>query len=90
MIRHYNILVKGKVQGVSYRFSAQAVANKFHLNGFVKNLPGGEVYIEAEGNEDSINQFLNWCYVGPPKAEVEEVSATESELKHFTAFEIKR
>ena len=90
MIRHYKILVKGKVQGVSYRFSAHAMANRFHLNGFVKNLPNGHVYIEAEGTDDNINKFLNWCYVGPPRAEVSEVEANEDVLRHFTSFEIKR
>jgi acylphosphatase len=90
MIRHYNIIVKGKVQGVSYRFSAHAKAIKLGLTGYVKNLPDGSVFIEAEGKEDAINKLIEWCYAGPPRAKVSEVDATESELKGYKNFELKR
>lgn len=90
MIRHYNIMVKGKVQGVSYRFSTHARAIKLGLTGYVKNLPDGSVFIEAEGKEDAINKLIEWCYYGPPKAKVSEVNATESEVKGYKNFELKR
>jgi acylphosphatase len=89
-VRHYNITVRGKVQGVSYRFSIHAKALKIGLAGFVKNLPDGSVYIEAEGKEEGINKLIEWCYVGPPQAKVTEVFAEEGELKNYTNFEIKR
>ena len=77
--RHYTIFVSGKVQGVSYRFNAQAKAHQFDLTGFVKNLATGQVYIEVEGMEPNINKFIEWCYVGPRLAKVSEVKAEESE-----------
>ncbi|MGZ3883243.1 MAG: acylphosphatase [Bacteroidia bacterium] len=89
-MRHYNITVKGKVQRVSYRFSAQQMAIKLGLTGYVKNLPNGDVFIEAEGEEEAINKLIEWCYVGPPLAKVIEVGAVESELRHFKTFELKR
>jgi len=58
MLRHYNIKIKGKVHGVSYRFNAQAKAHEFDLTGFVKNLPDGSVYTEVEGKEENINKFI--------------------------------
>jgi acylphosphatase len=87
---HYNIIVKGLVQGVSYRFAAQAKAHEFNLTGLVKNLHNGDVYIECEGTEANINKLIEWCYTGPLLARVTEVQAEEAELKHFTNFEIKR
>ena len=87
---HYNITIKGHVQGVSYRFSAMIKAQKLGLTGFVKNMHNGDVYIEAEGNDEKINQLLQWCYVGPPLADVKEVAAEEKEMKNFKTFEIKR
>jgi acylphosphatase len=89
-MRSYQILVKGKVQGVSYRFSAHAKAIQLGLTGFVKNLPQGDVYIEAEGKEEKINDFIKWCHVGPPLADVSEVIATETELKGYRTFELRR
>jgi acylphosphatase len=89
-LRHYNITVKGKVQSVSYRFATLNQALKLNLTGYVKNLPNGDVFIEAEGNEEKINKLIAWCYVGPPLAEVTEVHAEESEVKAFRNFELKK
>lgn len=90
MTRHYNIKVKGKVQGVAFRFSTHAQAIKLGLTGLVKNMPDGSVFIEAEGSEDAINRLIEWCYVGPPLSKVLEVDAVESEVKGYRTFELKR
>lgn len=89
-MRHYNIRVKGKVQGVAFRFSTHAKAIKLGLTGLVKNMPDGSVYIEAEGKEEAINALIEWCYVGPPRAKVLEVDASEAEWKGYQTFELKR
>ncbi len=89
--RHsYKIVVKGKVQGVGYRFNAQAKAHQLDLTGFVKNSFDETVLIHVEGKEESINQFIEWCYVGPRWADVTEVNAEEQELMGYQTFEIKR
>ena len=90
MIHHYNIIVKGKVHGVAFRFSAHHKAIKLGLTGLVKNMPDKTVFIEAEGTEEAINKLIEWCYYGPPKAKVTEVDATESEVKGYKTFELKR
>ncbi len=90
MTRAYSIVVKGRVQGVSFRFATHAKALKLQLTGWVKNLPNGDVQIEAEGKENHINELIDWCYVGPPLAKVEEVIAVETEVKEHRNFEIKR
>ena len=87
---HYNITVKGKVQGVRYRASAQAKAHEFDLTGFVKNLNNGDVYIEAEGKLDKLNQFIDWCYTGSRLAKVTEVNSVESDFKDFKTFEVRK
>jgi acylphosphatase len=89
-LRHYNITVKGKVQGVSYRFCTHIEALKLGLTGFVKNLHTGDVYIEAEGTDEQINKLIDWCYTGSPLSKVTEVMLEESEVKDFRNFEIKR
>jgi acylphosphatase len=89
-MRNYTIIVKGKVQKVSYRFSAQQMAIRLKLTGYVKNMANGDVMIEAEGTEENINRLIEWCYVGPPLAEVEEVIPYESDWKGYKTFELKR
>ena len=90
MMRHYNITISGKVQGVNYRANAQAVAHKLDLTGFIKNLPKSGVYAEVEGKEDNIHKFIEWCYTGPKLAKVTEVKAEESEVIGYQTFEVKR
>jgi acylphosphatase len=89
-ILHYCITVKGKVQGVSYRFSAQAKAHEYHLTGLVKNLHNGDVYMECEGTEENINRLVEWCHTGPLLARVTEVIAEQGEVKGYETFEMKR
>jgi acylphosphatase len=49
-MKHWNIKVTGKVQGVFFRASTKAVADQLGVKGFVKNLSDGSVYIEAAGD----------------------------------------
>ncbi|RRN76945.1 acylphosphatase [Pseudoxanthomonas sp. SGD-10] len=82
------LLVKGKVQRVFYRASCKAVANQIGIKGLIKNLPDGDVYIEAEGEDILLSLFIDWCKKGPDDAEVQEVIVTDIELKNYSNFEI--
>ncbi|MHA7059863.1 acylphosphatase [Aquimarina sp. M1] len=88
MIRHYNILVKGKVQGVWYRKSTWEKATELRVKGTVKNQSDGSVYIEAEGEEHQLKNFLKWCADGPQFAEVSDVSYKEADTVQYQHFEI--
>jgi len=90
VIRNYKIIVRGKVQGVGYRYNAQARAHQFNLTGFVMNLHDESVLIQAEGEEENVNRFIEWCYIGPRWAEVTEVQAEEADVAGYQTFEIRR
>jgi acylphosphatase len=89
-IKHYKIRVRGQVQGVFYRASAAEKASKLHLAGFVRNEIDGSVYIEVEGEQDNLTQFIEWTKRGPARAAVISCDVSESEIKHFLQFEIQR
>lgn len=89
-MKHLNITVSGKVQGVFFRAFTQKEAQRLQLNGFVRNQSNGDVYIEAEGDEHTLNELIDWCRKGSPNALVKEVKASEGELKKFTEFRIDR
>lgn len=78
------------MQGVGYRFNAQAKAHHYNLTGYVRNLHDESVLIQAEGDENKINEFIEWCYVGTRWAEVTEVQAEETAVVGYQTFEIKR
>jgi acylphosphatase len=87
-MKHLNIKIHGKVQGVFYRATAKAVADQLGVKGFVKNEKDGTVYVEAEGDAFSLGEFLEFCHKGPDKAVVEKIETTETGTKNYRNFEI--
>ena len=87
-MKHWNIIVEGKVQKVFFRASIKAVADQLGVKGFVLNQQDGSVYIEAEGDKFALESFLEFCQEGPEDAEVENIECTVSEIKGFKNFEI--
>ncbi|MFW9820549.1 MAG: acylphosphatase [Candidatus Thorarchaeota archaeon] len=67
------IKVFGYVHGVFFRYNTRKIARKLGLTGFVKNLPDGTVYIEAEGPQDKLNELLNFSKRGSKQAQVDKV-----------------
>lgn len=90
MLKHFKIRIQGKVQGVWYRASAQAEAQRLGLAGFARNMPDGSVYCEAEGPESSLQEFVKWCRRGPELAKVERVEVEEGALQGFADFGIRK
>ncbi len=87
-MKHLNIKIDGRVQGVSFRFAARKKAQSLGVKGYVKNQTDGTVYIEAEGKEQQLNEYLKWCHKGPPLAKVTDVEVQESTPKHYSTFDV--
>ncbi len=85
-MKHLNIRVYGKVQGVFFRVSAKQEAEKLNLTGFARNEKDGTVYIEAEGEQKNLDEFLKWCKNGPDSARVDKIESTPGHLKNFSDF----
>ena len=47
----------GRVQGVGFRFTTEAIAASFRVTGYVKNLPDGRVELVAEGAAEELDRF---------------------------------
>ncbi|MCD4694414.1 acylphosphatase [bacterium] len=89
-MEHLDVLIYGRVQGVSFRFSIKRKAKKLGLFGWVENRQDGSVYIEVEGNKNDLMNILDWCHRGPFFAKVDKVNYEfRFELKGFKNFEIK-
>lgn len=72
--RHF--LITGRVQGVGFRYFAQAVADREGLHGWVRNLSDGRVEVTAEGEADAIERFEHAVRHGPRGARVEAVDVS--------------
>jgi acylphosphatase len=85
------LLIEGSVQGVFFRASAQAEAQRLRVTGWVRNCPDGSVELVAEGRRQDIDDLIAWCRHGPRGAEVVNVQAEWREFSgEFSSFRITR
>jgi len=92
MINHLNITLYGKVQGVFLRRTVEHEAERKGISGFIRNEPDGTVYIEAEGPEEILSEFVNWLKSGAGgdgDYKISQVEAQKGQFKAFAGFEIK-
>ena len=82
------LIIKGKVQGVFYRAKARDKAEQIGITGWVRNTNDGDVEIMASGEEQLLDQFIEWCHVGPPSSQVTEVIVEHEEERMFDRFRI--
>lgn len=87
----WEIIVKGKVQGVWYRASTRERALQLGIKGWVRNESNGSVYMLVQGEQQKLERLEAWCYEGPQFAKVTEVKAFRVNTKEtFSDFEIIR
>ena len=87
--KQVHLIVRGMVQGVFFRASAQREARRLGLSGWVKNRGDGAVEIVAEGEEDDVKDLLAWTQRGPSTARVEQVDTRwRSYTGEFSEFKI--
>lgn len=89
-MKSLQIQVSGKVQGVWFRASTQQKANELDIKGIVKNLPNGDVYIEATGKDIALESFIKWCHLGSEFSRVDNVAISPIPTKSFQDFKIVR
>jgi acylphosphatase len=53
-----HIFFAGSVQGVGFRFTAQRIASRYELNGFVRNMPDGRVEMLVQGSPENIDNCI--------------------------------
>lgn len=79
-------IVKGVVQGVGFRYFASRLADRYGVTGYAKNLPNGDVEIEAEGEKSVVMAFLNDIRIGPRHAHVSTMHVEWLEPKNYKRF----
>jgi acylphosphatase len=66
-------IVRGRVQGVGFRWSTVQRARDLGLEGSVWNRPDGAVEVHVRGSADSLAALVGWLGEGPRHAKVDHV-----------------
>jgi acylphosphatase len=83
-------VIRGRVQGVGYRFWAMRGAQELGVNGWVRNLPDGSVETFAEGDDAAMEKYLTRLRYGPLTSRVDGVAVEPAEPQGLASFEITR
>lgn len=83
------VVVSGRVQGVFFRDSCRAEAERRRVAGWVTNRSDGAVEAVFEGDLDAVEALVGWVRQGPPQAQVSAVEVTEADPSGETGFQIR-
>lgn len=81
--------VRGRVQGVGFRYFAQRAASELGLAGYARNLDDGRVEVYAVGSQEKVSEMAGRLHRGPRWADVHGVEELEAEPRAYASFEIE-
>jgi acylphosphatase len=81
-------LVRGRVQGVGYRYFVERIAGELGLAGYARNLDDGSVEVYAVGSPNGIAELSGHLRKGPRWADVRGVEEQEAAVAEYFGFRI--
>ena len=81
------LVIRGRVQGVGYRWWARGQARRLKLAGWVRNRSDGTVELVAAGSPAAVERLAEDCRHGPTSAQVTSVERFEADDDDLDGFE---
>lgn len=85
-----HVRVRGRVQGVAYRWWTEQNARELDVTGWVRNDSDGSVEAHLEGKPEHVERLIERMRGGPPAAKVSSLDAIAAEIAGFDGFETRR
>ncbi|MDQ3889161.1 MAG: acylphosphatase [Actinomycetota bacterium] len=87
MIRR-RVVVRGHVQGVFFRDTAQRLAARHGVAGWVRNNADGSVEAVFEGEREAVEILVRFMHEGPRGADVRSVDIQEEQAEGASGFSV--
>lgn len=87
--RTASVIIRGRVQGVGYRFWTRGEAERLGLAGYVRNRPDGTVEAVFSGPAEAVTAMVAACRRGPSGARVTDVEVTDGAVAPAGGFAIR-
>lgn len=82
------VIIRGRVQGVGFRYSTAKTAAQLGLTGWCRNNIDASVTAIFEGDRSVVEEMITWCRKGPGLARVDDIEITwkvaNGEFSSFT------
>ena len=83
-------LVRGRVQGVGFRYFVEHSARALNIQGWVRNDDDGTVEVYAVGTSAQLSELAGYLWKGPRWAEVRGVDEREAPLENHSGFSVRQ
>jgi acylphosphatase len=84
------LLVRGRVQGVGFRWFVRVQARRLQLSGWVENRPDGTVEVAAAGEQEKLDELKRQLTRGPDGAQVISLDELSPLDNHDFPFAVRR
>ena len=84
------LLVRGRVQGVGFRWFVRVQARRLQLSGWVANRPDGTVELAAAGDQEKLDELRRQLRRGPDGAQVISLDELAPLDEHEFPFSVRR
>ena len=74
--------IRGRVQGVGYRWAMVEKGRGLRLRGWVRNRRDGSVEALVAGPSEAVDRMVAWARQGPPSAAVDAVEVFAADAAH--------
>jgi acylphosphatase len=81
--------IRGRVQGVGFRYFAQRAAVQLGVSGYARNLDNGRVEVYAVGTAEQLAELAGLLWTGPRFSSVRGVEEQEAAVQQYDTFEIE-
>jgi acylphosphatase len=82
-------VVRGRVQGVGFRYFVERAAARLSVGGYVRNRADGSVEVLAVGGASQLEKLSQALRKGPPIARVDDVEESEAASEPVTGFQVR-
>jgi len=81
--------IRGRVQGVGYRYFVQRAAAELQVTGYTRNLDDGRVEVYAVGTPEQLSELAGRLWKGPRFADVRGVEELDAAVQQYDSFQIE-
>ena len=82
--------VRGRVQGVGFRYFVEHSAKALNIRGWVRNDDDGSVEVYAVGTSAQLSDLAGLLWKGPRWAEVRGVDESEAPMENHSGFSVRQ